>query len=602
MASNVSRTQASASALPLETAGAKPLFHYTLPPPPPEEVEWYSKKPLPPVPNRKQPLVSTLGKEMNEALATPDAISFSYRHPEPSLADWEKGAAGVAVNLGKQPPRSPREKPKPRKVNLPSTLPDQAIPPQPSSLVQKAQQATSRSHIPARREVCATLHRPDERIHSVIGGPGAIDPQVIRQQAQIRAAKREQCYEADDTSSTSPVSITSSTYNQGQGVAVSELDSVCADVDGRGYSPGSGSGSGSNLPSLIHAKNSSTPSSSISVPLHIVKYPKYDRSSGKKTTPPGCDELSPWFGGHPSPRDKYGMDPYHQVQVQLAWDDRQAARESPSTGTVAPGRLHSRDPAYHTRYDILPSSSNDRPSQPWCTEGDTAGPVGSGTFGRPCKPRHPPCSSASSSPERGALRTKPEYDSDNIDSSSLAALGTLDTDSFIPSNKNTATIPTIPGRHRTCLINLSPAKAKAFFHRSGITSNTPATPTTTPSSVKATSHLFPYPTRSESASAPASYASSHSFASSTTTAAKPNGSVVKRSMSALADLVSLLNRCVMSTSISGDEKRRQKLKSSIRVLADGGQVFSRPDASACASPSGSGVESGSALGLARARE
>ncbi|GAB1310109.1 hypothetical protein MFIFM68171_00319 [Madurella fahalii] len=613
MTSDLSRTQTDVSTLSLGAAGTEPASHHTLSPPSPGEVGRYESRPLPPVPNQRHSLVSTLSKEMNEALATPDGSIFNYRQPEPNPTEWEKGEAEIAVILDKQAFSSPREKPKLRTTNLPTTPPNHVISPQPRSSVRKAERMTGRSHIPALRETRATLHRPDEKIHSIMGGPGDIDPQVIRQQAQIRTARREQRYETDDTSSTSPLSITSSAYSQGTGAVVSELESAGADAEGRLHS----SDSGSNHPSPTGAKNSSTASSSVPEPLRIVKSPERGRNSRKKTSrPPGYDEAPPWLADHPSPRAKYNPDPYHQVQVELAWDDRQAARNSPRSDATPPGLLYSRYSVYYTRDNALPSSSNGRLGRACYTEGDRTYPVSSRTFGRPHSSVQPPYSSASSSPESGALCAKFEYDWYNINNLNFPAIGAHDTGSSIPNNDtNMATSPTTSSRYRTSFINLSPARARAFFRRSGITSNPPATPTPTPTSVAAsipiyhqhprairrtksktstTSRFFPYPTRSESVSAPVSYASFHSSASSTATGTtKASNSVVKGGMSALSDLVGLFNKSVMSASISGDERRRQKLKSSIRVLADGAQVFSPPGTLASDSPLRSRPEPGS---------
>ncbi|KAK4116248.1 hypothetical protein N656DRAFT_794573 [Canariomyces notabilis] len=518
MIASLSRKQStSASSSSLGTARrATPLFH-PLSPPPVREIEKYEKRLLPLLPfrARRQSLVSAFSKEVNEALATPDGSIFDYNQSECNNSESDQEDSEMAFILDNQAGSlSKGKKLMGDAANVPRRMPDQAGHSAPT-LTQRAPRVPGPDHLAALRERRRTMHNHDEKAHRVLGIPANVHLHIARPQTPYPTAVLDHRYEADEPSSVSPLSVSSSPFGQEFRTAVSELGAADAEAEDKGYC---------SDPSPIHSsprriKRISTARSAIPRPLQITKPPKPGRGNEEET----------------SKRASYDY-PYHVAQLQIAQHDAKCSptTSSPDTGISIPIALF----------------DSNKPTPPF----------GGGTGGkRSSTPSTPRLSRGSSliAPARAFLRRS----GIGMGTATPATPAPTPTSAAFDHRRVQPACPP-PIRKPPRSLSASPPNSKT------------RTKTTTPS-----------PWQPSCASAPASCSALPAGTNARTppTATAPATAKAKTGMiSALAakttDLARQLNKSIglgiTTMSMSGDERRRQKLKSRIQVLPDGRQVFS----------------------------
>ncbi|KAK4234838.1 hypothetical protein C8A03DRAFT_37354 [Achaetomium macrosporum] len=624
-------TDVSSSSLALSGTGSPSL--HPLSAHPPREVERYEKRALPPVPPKRESGVSNFSKVVDDALATPDPVDtpegsivpFIYRPSLSPRAAPEDGDAEF-VEILDYPTDSKQRRGdlKLATADLPATATGSALSPKVAKVL----------GVRNPRKNTPSGHESPEKVKRLVGFELACAGS--KAQMQHRSEQYGQLQ-----GEVSPLSNTSSPYDHDDPrTAVSDLDAE-AEADGRVFSPEPSPG---YFFSSENPHRHSTGSSPFPGPLRVVKPARSNRSpQGRVTEMPRHGEGPSHFQGdmdlatgydRPTPSDRPSSDLYHEAAKQLAKEDTLAAQRAKQStarqfriqqfmqmGTESSAdtyrnskskqlpplphqyrRRRHQHPEQHPS-DARPSGSTERLQPVWRpsnAQQDSPRAVSASTFGRLTHRFHAQQYSASPSsfPDPGP-RSVFECDSD---SHGAGTIDTPDTGGSIPislQSSGDCPSPAACSRHSSSIM------AKVFHRISASpTTPTPPVPNNTPLEP---SFLRSHRLQHNSPSVPAAYSHSHSsFPSSI----NHNKIKAKTSMSALTsaaaaktnDLVSAAAEFIihksasgissMSMSMSGGSKesqRRERLKSSIRVLPDGRQVvapgsFSFPSASASSFP------------------
>ncbi|KAK3309606.1 uncharacterized protein B0T15DRAFT_488323 [Chaetomium strumarium] len=620
----------SSSTLALSRTGSPSL--QPLSPPPPREVEKYEKRALPPVPLKRDSIVSNFSKEVDEALATPDPVDtpegsivpFIYCPPLSPRAAPEDGDAEFVEDID-YPTDS-----KPGRGDLKLATGDLSGAATASVISPKVAKILG---VGNPRKNTPSGHESPEKVKRLVGFELACEGGKA-QHKQHRSEQYGQLH-----GEVSPLSNASSPYeHDGPRTAVSDVDAE-AEVGGRQFSSAPSPSDLSN-PERLHRH--STGSSPFPSPLRIVKPVRPSRSPHRKgtETPGACfqgDMDSGAWSGRPTPSDRPNSDLYHEAAKQLAMEDALAAQRakqnaarqltiqqllqedressaggyhrSRSTPTQLPALPHQYQPSLA---DTRPSRSTERLQPIWRppnAQQDCPRAVSASTFGRLTPRFHVQERSALPylSPEPGP-RSVFEFDSDDH---GAGTVGTPETGGSIPLSipssggdcPNSASRP----RHTS-----SSMMAKVFRRISASpTTPTPPVPNNTPLEASfPRSSCRPHYRTDTFPSIPTMY--SHSSFSTNNNIINNKKIKAKPSMSALAsaaaaktnDIVSaaaefIANKSSMSMGmgVGGKERQRQRLKSSIRVLPDGRQVMAPGSfaSASCSSSSFPGPDTGTAL-------
>ncbi|KAH6651086.1 hypothetical protein F5144DRAFT_589395 [Chaetomium tenue] len=585
-------------------SGSDAPAHHPLAPPPRREVERYGKRALPPVPLQRDPGVSAFSKEVDEALATPAPVvspaegsiylmfcgdpadngQAETTHNPDKIADKYQRKEGLKVNTAGVPRaesetlRSPRPQ---HKLSI--------------SRIQKL----SGVNAPTYRETTPTGHDSAKKLQRVTG-IGVLS-EAIQQQKRIREEHKIQSHGEE----VSPLSNNGSDYGSEEPkTAVSELDGD-AEGHGKGYFSGSswgyfGSGNpyrrstgSTGLPSPLRLIRPSRPSRSPE--KELLGSARYGGYSPRPALSPRIESerVSP---GWNTPSGKFSPDLYHETIKEVA----EASADSPQEenrsrraelaaqrflqvrGTGSAGSHGSPSPK------PLPPLPHQRhhPHQP----GPSSDARLSGNAERSQPVWRP--SNTQQEPPR-ALPSKFDFDSDSDSDSKPNTIGTSDTGGSIPAS---ITSDISDGnrhrRHRHHHHRSSGIMAKVF-HRTSATSmvTAPSTPPPVPANTPQ-QPTFPQDTSyhhytTQDIYHPNSRPNPNTNSNPTFTPQPSNNIRALKPKSSLTSLAARTNNLVgaaadfilAKTAGAGvgvhgaEERRRQRLKSSIRVLGDGGQVL-----------------------------
>ncbi|AEO70082.1 uncharacterized protein THITE_2121003 [Thermothielavioides terrestris NRRL 8126] len=643
---------ANVSSSSLGLSGAETPLPNSLSPPPPRDAERYEKRILPQVPRKRESGVSNFSKEVDEALATPDSvitpdegsICLIYRpSPSPRSAPGGGDAEFAAALDHEKDDNQKREDLKLDIANLPTSVPGGVLSPKVAKVL----------GVLGPRESTPSGHKSPAKVRRLTGFELACEGSS-QLNKRHRAKEHTQLH-----GEVSPVSNESSPYDHEEPkTAVSDLDAG-PEADGWTYSPEPSPGYYGSRDAHLHSAESSVVPQPLRVAKparpsrsperKVLETPPYVEGSPRLR-----DIVDPGVSGHRTPSDKSSPDPYHEAAKQLAKGDAMATQQARQAERSQAEQLavqqfveagRASGAGSHRSYDSrklpslphqnyrhlpsdlpsggIPSGDDERRVPVWRPSNYQQGSprtVSASTFGRLTRRFHA---------QDPGQRSKSGDDTDNYPSTRTPDTGGSIPFSFGPSDKG--------GKANTRHRHSSSVMAKVFFGRTSASPTIPRTPATpTPPVPNNTPiepsfrhtrahhhanthahahHANPY----NLTPSPPSHSSSSAFPISTpelrvgtgeeTAAAAAAKAKTKASMSALAaktnDLVGaaagFLSKSTANighVSMSGDERRRQRLKSSIRVLGDGGRVLAGGTAgSGVGSTPGSGVSAVSATSL-----
>ncbi|KAL2168116.1 hypothetical protein VTG60DRAFT_380 [Thermothelomyces hinnuleus] len=544
----------------------------SLPPPPPEEIARYEKRPLPPLPSRRNSVLSAFSKEVDEALATPEPV-----------VSPDEGTIYL--------------------IFCDETLPGDA-----------------HAEIGCQADTCLdkNRHREELRIDTgLVRSVGSDTPSFPQPQSKLQLH-----------GGVSPLSDDSGDYSPGESrTAVSDVD---GDAEGYGWNLSSGAAWDYLGSSFSHRR--SIRSSAVPSPLRVTKPPKpsstperelsgfstYDEHSSRLVPSPRIENER---GGlwRDTPSTKPTLDMHLETVKQLSQGDCWAAQQAQSTKQAhvttlqVPQAKRASHASDHHRFGVehLPPpqhrvhrqpehSSNIRPS--WSTEQlgpawrptavhGTPGAVNASTFGGRIPQQQQKSILPSPSRSSSGPRSRFSWDSDT---SPHDAVGSPETGGSISISTGSSDMSgdarsnTSARHHRR---HHSSGIMTKVFHRAS--SNCLTTPPPPPSSQPNSNSQHQQQQQQQQQLPSCHFHPQHDVTQQPSRASQhhfqhpgPSPAVLKTksSMSALVtkttDLVDAAaefwNRSaasVMDGTFGGGKRRKRKLKSSIRVLGDGGQLL-----------------------------
>ncbi|KAK3394249.1 hypothetical protein B0H63DRAFT_460427 [Podospora didyma] len=571
-----------------------------LSPPSLTDMEKYVKMPLPPLPPKRLSLASNLSKEINQAFETPEgSLDSDVDHkvePDHNIIDWDREEAKVSVILDKHSRQcsgsAPRaiKRPQQRKseiaIDIPNTPPDDILSPQPRSSVQKILRLTSLKPRMSRSSCSAPSgHNPDHKIKQLTG---------------LDVSSSEPYCRSRETAPVSPMSDKSSIFSSGDGTGTSEANSL--DLNINQTSKGFSSDPTLNYlnPRQLERISSEPPVRALS-PLG--RLPRGDNNGDKTQSSPRPTtkssaavsskyENSAWFRGtHETSQEKecgYRQDLYHATASQLA---RKPAVTPPSPssqgGGVRPPR-HDRRPSHET--------SMHSPNCPRYLDGRSGVSGGSNNSTRLGSPSaHQLSPPKIPSPRRSGGRSASEH-------SSSQSPQTRSSSTFGGGHRNKSpNPPSVSGglsgaKYESESGDMDEANTGRSGHRSSrrLSLLSKVFNSKRASVGSSYSHLSPPTTNDSSLQGQQQQRDNHISTARRSGGSSKSGVAEEYSRSgessfhlpdaAMASMSSLANKTneiieqakVVAGIRSQAEKRRESLKSKIRVMSDGGQVIGTP--------------------------
>ncbi|KAK3300048.1 uncharacterized protein B0H64DRAFT_448084 [Chaetomium fimeti] len=608
-------------------SGPDAPVHHPLAPPPRREVERYGKRALPPVPLHRHSGVSAFSKEVDDALATPAPVVspaegsiYLMFCDEPT----DNGHAEITYNPDK--PADKHLKKEGLKVNtagVPGAGFETLRSPQPQHKLSISKiQKMSGINAPTYRETTPTGHDSAKKIQRVTGI--GVPSEAIQQQKRIREEHKIQTHGEE----VSPLSNSGSDYGlEEPKTAVSELDGD-GEGHGKGYFSRSGwgyFGSGHPYRRKYWLNRPAEYGGYSPRPLLSPRLESERASPGwnspSKFTPDLYHETIKEVaqaGAH-SPLEDNRI-----RRAQLATQQFLQGSNTSSTGSHgSPGPKplpplpvqhgHHRQPGHSS--DTRPSGSAERIQPVWRPSNpqqEAPRAVSASTFGRHPNRFHAQQHSTTPSPSPSRDPQPPsKFDFDSDSDTNPNTTGTPNTGSSIPvsipSDLSEGTTPNRPHRRHRHRHSSSGGGggggiiAKVFHHhRTSATSMTtapgtppPPVPTNTPqqpsfpqgTTTTTTTTATTYPPSLRPSSNPNPYPYTPSQPSNPNPNTNPGlgGPKSKTAVASLAarttGLVGAAADFILARAAGAgtEERRRQRLKSSIRVLGDGGQVLSGGD-------------------------